>query len=97
MFDFGDVSFPVQGLRRRPENSQVVLAGTFTQMLHKGIQFSKEQYEQPKRSHSDNRQTLRNAMRDFKMLKVDEETPLMKILPKLIMKLKNLVGSMTEC
>lgn len=95
IFNSGDISIPVQGLRRRPASANVVLGGTFTQRLHKGIQFGDE-FEKPLKSHSSNKKILRNALEDFNMISIDDETPLMKILPKLIMKLKNLVGDMVD-
>lgn len=90
IFTSGDVSIPVQGLRRRPESEHVVLAGTFTQKLHKGIQFGKKFHNKPIKSHKHNRSLLKDALKDYKM--IDEETPLMKILPKFIVSLKHLLG-----
>lgn len=90
VFSSGDISIPLQGLRNIPISSTVVLNGIITQKLHKGIQFGEEFHKNGLNSLERNRNTLRNALKDFNM--IDVETPLSQILPKFIVVLKNLGG-----
>ena len=92
MFTSGDITIPVQGLNRRPETNQLVLGNEFGQRLYKAIQFGKEQYDCPVKSQSTNTNTLRYALKDYKLVDMEDETPLMKILPQFVMVLKNLLG-----
>jgi len=93
LFSAGDISIPIQGLRQKPLSMEVVMHGIFTQMLHKGIQFNKPFYSKHSstKSQSHNKNTLRNALKSFNMIGMDE-SPLTKLLPKFIVVLNNLLG-----
>lgn len=91
MFSAGDISIPVQGLRKQPNSIEVVMNGVFAPMLYKNIQFDKKFYNKPQVSHCKNKSTLKSVLKDYQM--TDDETPLMKLLPKYVMVLKNLLGN----
>ena len=90
MFSSGDISIPVQGLRQQKISPDIILNGMIAQRLHKGIQFGKKFHNKPSNSLQKNKNTLRNALKDFNMVTMDDETPLSKILPKFIVVLKKL-------
>lgn len=92
MFSSGDISIPVQGLRTQKISPNIILNGVIAQKLHKGIQFGKEFHKHPINSFKNNRNVLRNALKDFNMVNIKDETPLTKLLPKFIVVLKNLTG-----
>lgn len=91
MFALGDMSIPIQGLRKQPNTMEIVMHGVFAPMLYKGIQFDPEMYSKPKQSHCDNKNTLRNALKDYTLVGGEKETPLMQLLPKFIVVLKDLL------
>lgn len=91
MFDAGDISIPIQGLRQQPNSVEVVMNGVFAPMLYKNIQFDKKFYNKPQESHCRNKSTLKDALKDYNF--TNDETPLMKLLPKFVMVLKNLLGN----
>ena len=90
MFSAGDMSIPIQGLRDQAKSVDVVMNGVFAPTLYKSIQFGKNHYEKPIKAHCKNKNTLKHALKDYKM--IDEKSPLSKVLPKFIMVLKNLLG-----
>lgn len=90
MFEAGDISIPVQGLRKEPTTLEIMTHGVFAPMLYKNIQFGKKFHKKPIESHCKNKSTLKDALKSYKM--VDGETPLMKLLPKFIITMKDLLG-----
>lgn len=91
MFDAGDISIPVQGLRKDPNSVEVVMNGVFAPMLYKGIQFGPQFHKKPIESHCKNKSTLKQVIKDYTFVK--SETPLMLLLPKFIITMKNLLGN----
>jgi hypothetical protein len=84
------VTIPVQGLRNTPTTVEIMRYGVVAPMVHKGIQFGKDLYDEPTNSMKNNKNTLRDALKDYNFY--DEESPLSQILPKFITVLKNLYG-----
>lgn len=87
MFSAGDITIPVNGLRSEANPIEVVMAGVFAPMLYKYIQFGKDFHKSP----NSNKSTLRDVINNYTM--VDNDTPLMKLLPKFILTLKDLLPS----
>ena len=90
MFASGDMTIPIQGLRKEPRSIEVIMNGVFAPMLYKNIQFDSKYYDKSNNSTYDNNSTLKKALKDYKPMSVD--TPLSKLLPKFVMVLKNLIG-----
>lgn len=91
MFLSGDIKIPVQGLRQNAESVDVVIHGSFAPMLHKAITFGEDHYDRHSKSSSNNKMTLRDALKDYKFIDYnEEETPLMQLLPKFSVVLKKL-------
>lgn len=93
MFTSGDMSIPPQGLRGAAESVEIIMIGAAAPIVHKAIQFGKELYDKPKKSTETNKNTLKDALKGYKLVKFDDsETPLMKMLPKFTVVLKKLVN-----
>lgn len=93
MFSAGDIGIPLSGLRKQSASVDVIMNGMFGPiLLHKGIQFKKDQYNQPMLSQSKNNGTLRNVLKDYEMVGCDTDSPLSKLLPKFIIMMKRLMG-----
>ncbi len=92
MFSSGDMSIPIQGLRKEPSSIEVVMHGIFAPILYKGIQFGKEHYAPLSVSQCKNKLILRDALKAYTL--VDNDTTLIQLLPKYIITLKKLLGNM---
>ena len=82
MFSTGQITIPVQGLRNPPNSLSIVMNGVFAPLLYRNLPFGSS-------SKDANTQTLRQALQDTKQ--DNGESPLMKLLPKLVMTLKQLL------
>lgn len=82
MFSTGQISIPVQGLRNPPNSMSIVMNGVFAPLLYRNIPFGMS-------TKDSNNETLRQALQSTKSNK--EESPLMKLLPQMVMTLKKLL------
>ncbi len=91
MFMSGDITIPLQGLRKEPNSIDVVINGIFAPMLYKGIQFDLNMYSEPFKSYSKNKKTLRYALKDYNDSN-NYDAPMLRLLPKFIIVLKDLLN-----
>jgi len=88
MFNAGDLSIPIQGLRKEPTTVEIITNGVFAPMLHKGIQFGEKFHKKEKCNN--NKLTIKDTLKGYSML--DTTSPLELMLPKMIVTLKDLLG-----
>jgi len=82
MFSAGQISIPIQGLRNPPNSLSIVMNGVFAPLLYRNIPFGGS-------GKDENTKTLKQALRTTKQ--DDGESPLMKLLPQMVMTLKKLL------
>ncbi len=82
MFTAGQITIPVQGLRNPPNSLSIVMNGVFAPLLYRNIPFGGS-------SKDENNQTLKQALQSTKQ--DNGESPLMKLLPQMVMTLKKLL------
>jgi len=82
MFSAGQISIPIQGLRNPPNSLSIVMNGVFAPLLYRNIPFGGSDKDE-------NTKTLRQALRSTKQ--DNGESPLMKLLPQMVMTLKKLL------
>jgi len=83
MFSSGNLSIPIQGLRKQPTTIEIVTNGVFAPMLFKGIQFDKKFHKLNNKSR-----TIRDLLQSVEPSSL---TPLQQILPKILITLKQLL------
>ncbi|RLC46442.1 MAG: hypothetical protein DRH57_06070, partial [Candidatus Cloacimonadota bacterium] len=82
MFTSGQISIPIQGLRNPPNSLSIVMHGVFAPLLYRNIPFGGSDKDE-------NTKTLRQALQSTKQ--DNGESPLMKLLPQMVMSLKKLL------
>jgi len=82
MFTAGQISIPIQGLRNPPNSLSIVMHGVFAPLLYRNIPFGGSDKDE-------NTKTLRQALQSTKQ--DNGESPLMKLLPQMVMSLKKLL------
>lgn len=83
MFSTGQITIPVQGLKNPPNSLSIVMNGVFAPLLYRNIPFGVSGKEE-------NNQTLKQALQSTKQ--DNGESPLMKLLPQMVMTLKKLLS-----
>ncbi len=84
MFSSGQILIPVQGLKPESTNTNIIMHGAFAPLLYKKLDMS-----QLLQSNKNKKTTLRSALTGYKSI---DDTPLMKLLPKIVVTLKDLLG-----
>jgi len=82
MFSAGQITIPIQGLRNPPNSLSIVMNGVFAPLLYRNIPFGGSDKDE-------NTKTLRQALQSTKQ--DNGESPLMKLLPQMVMTLKKLL------
>jgi hypothetical protein len=82
MFSAGQITIPIQGLRNPPNSLSIVMNGVFAPLLYRNIPFGGSDKDE-------NTKTLRQALQSTKQ--DNEDTPLMKLLPQMVITLKKLL------
>lgn len=80
MFTSGSILIPVSGFRTEAESTEVIMAGVFAPMVYKRISFN---------NNINNNEPLRNIISNYT---TNEDTPLMKLLPKFTITMKDLLA-----